>query len=65
MPDDSKSRDSDVSAQPDAHPVARDCEHCDGSGEVWESCGCYQCEYSSGHSRYVDCANCDGRGWCP
>ena len=38
------------------------CDHCDGTGEVWEICGCYQCEYSGEHSQYVPCLNCDGRG---
>lgn len=38
------------------------CSHCEGSGEVWESCGCYQCEYSSEHSGYAPCRNCDGTG---
>jgi hypothetical protein len=41
------------------------CDHCDGTGEIWESCGCYECEYDGHHSRYVECANCDGTGFVP
>lgn len=46
--------------------VAVRCGGCDGTGEVWESCGCYQCEYDSAHAGYVPCLNCDGTGaWPP
>lgn len=30
------------------------CDYCDGTGEV--------CEYSGEHSRYIECANCEGTG---
>lgn len=35
------------------------CPDCEGTGEVWEPCYCYQCEYdNSAHSRYVPCPSC-------
>lgn len=35
------------------------CALCDGAGETYEPCHCYQCEYdNSAHSRYVPCPDC-------
>ena len=40
------------------------CQECDGTGQGFEACGCYQCEYGNvaGHGGY-ECGQCDGTGW--
>lgn len=40
------------------------CEECEGTGQGFEICGCYQCEYGNiaGHGEY-ECGQCDGTGW--
>jgi hypothetical protein len=38
------------------------CDHCEGTGDIYENCGSYQCEYECKHSPF-DCLNCDGEGW--
>jgi hypothetical protein len=35
-----------------------DCEDCDGTRLVWESCACNDCEYDAKHSRWIACASC-------
>jgi hypothetical protein len=39
------------------------CDHCEGSGLIWEPCECYECEFEDKHGTEIDCANCEGDGW--
>jgi hypothetical protein len=38
------------------------CDDCDGTGDIYENCGSYQCEYECTHMP-TPCLNCDGEGW--
>lgn len=42
----------------DEMPVIECCALCDGTGEVYESCDCYECEYDVKHARYLPCPDC-------
>jgi len=35
-----------------------ECPDCDGSGEVWEPCDCYECEYDDKHGQWILCISC-------
>jgi RecJ-like exonuclease len=50
---------------PEDQVAEQACDHCDGTGEVFEECGCNACEYASpesDHSGMIPCANCEGKG---
>jgi hypothetical protein len=38
------------------------CDHCEGTGDIYENCGAYECEYQCTHTPML-CMNCDGEGW--
>lgn len=39
------------------------CPDCENEGVVWESCGCYECEYQDKHGTYIPCASCSIEHW--
>lgn len=38
------------------------CPECEGTGKVYEPCGCYECEYSDAHGGLIPCLECEGSG---